>query len=204
MDIRQRIGIDAGNKLPAEAAIAWARDNDVAYIDCRIDLPPNALESFDEARCAPIREACAAAGIHLGLHTLSAVNIAEVSPFLRDAADDYLRAYIDADIPVSLGTDAPVVPYDPWWVLHHFTTRGTISAGVTGPDQAVGREEALRAMTAGYAWLTFAEHERGTLAPGMLADLIVIAEPYLDCPDPCLETMEVDLTVLGGTVVWEH
>jgi predicted amidohydrolase YtcJ len=115
-----------------------------------------------------------------------------------------LRAYIDADIPISLGTDAPVVPYDPWWVLHHFTTRGTISAGVTGPDQAVGREEALRAMTAGYAWLTFAEHERGTLAPGMLADLIVTAEPYLDCPDPCLETMEVDLTVLGGTVVWEH
>jgi predicted amidohydrolase YtcJ len=38
----------------------------------------------------------------------------------------------------------------------------------------------------------------------MLADLIVTAEPYLDCPDPCLETMEVDLTVLGGTVVWEQ
>jgi sugar phosphate isomerase/epimerase len=33
--------------------------------------------------------------LHLGLHTLSAVNIAEISPFLRDAADQYLRAYID-------------------------------------------------------------------------------------------------------------
>ncbi len=115
-----------------------------------------------------------------------------------------LRSYLDADIPVSLGTDSPVVPYDPWWVLHHFTTRGTISAGVTGADQAVSRSEALRAMTVGYAWLTFSEHERGTLAPGMLADLIVTAEPYLECPDPCLETMQIDLTVLGGEVIFER
>jgi predicted amidohydrolase YtcJ len=115
-----------------------------------------------------------------------------------------LRAYLDAEVPVSLGTDAPVVPYDPWWVLHHFTTRGTISAGVTGVDQAVDRLEALRAMTAGYAWLTFSERERGTLGPGMLADLIVTAEPYLTCQDPCLETMEVDLTLLGGQVIFER
>jgi predicted amidohydrolase YtcJ len=115
-----------------------------------------------------------------------------------------LRSYLEAGIPVSLGTDSPVVPYDPWWVLHHFTTRGTISAGVTGPDQAVSRSEALRAMTVGYAWLAFAEHERGTLAPGMLADLIVTAEPYLECPDPCLETMQIDLTVLGGEVIFER
>ncbi|MDD9913497.1 MAG: sugar phosphate isomerase/epimerase [Rhodospirillaceae bacterium] len=96
MDIRSRIGVDIGEKLSVEEAVRWAAENEVRYIDCRIDLPPNALESFDEARCAPIREACAANDIHLGLHTLSAVNIAEVSPFLRDAADAYLTAYIDA------------------------------------------------------------------------------------------------------------
>ena len=115
-----------------------------------------------------------------------------------------LRAYLDAGIPVSLGTDSPVVPYDPWWVLHHFTTRGTISAGVVGPDQAVTREEALRAATEAYAFLTWSEEDRGTLAPGNLADLIVTAESYLDCEDPCLETMEVDLTVVGGRIVWER
>jgi hypothetical protein len=115
-----------------------------------------------------------------------------------------LRAYLDAGVPVSLGTDAPVVPYDPWWVLHHFTTRGTISAGVVGEDQRVSREEALRAATAGYAHLVFDEDERGTLESGRLADLVVIADSYLECPDPCLETMEVDLTVVGGRVVWER
>lgn len=95
MNIRDRIGVDVGERLPAEHAVQWAIDNEVAYIDCRIDLEPNALESFDESRCAPIRETCAANGIHLGLHTLSAVNIAEVSAFVRDAVDAYLRGYVD-------------------------------------------------------------------------------------------------------------
>lgn len=115
-----------------------------------------------------------------------------------------LRAYLDAGIPISLGTDSPVVPYDPWWVLHHFTTRSTISAGVVGEDQRVSREEALRAATAGYAYLTFSEHERGTLEVGKWADLVVTAEDYLRCLDPCLETMQVDLTVVAGRIVWER
>jgi predicted amidohydrolase YtcJ len=115
-----------------------------------------------------------------------------------------LRAYLDAELSVSLGTDSPVVPYDPWWVLHHFTTRGTISAGVVGSDQRVTRLEALEAATKGYAYLTFSEDQLGTLEVGKLADLAVTAENYLTCPDPCLETMLVDLTVVGGRVVWER
>ena len=114
MNLRDRIGIDVGQKLSVEDAVAWAGDNDVSYIDCQIDVAPNALKSFDEARCAPIREAAAAQGLHLGLHTLSAVNIAEFSPYLSEAVDAYLRAYIDASL--RLGAE--------WIVVHagfHFT-----------------------------------------------------------------------------------
>lgn len=96
MHIKQRIGVDVGRKLSVEDAVQWAIDSDVRYIDSQVDLKPNALETFDETRCAPIREKCAANGIHLGLHTLSAVNIAEVSPFVRDAVDAYLKGYVDA------------------------------------------------------------------------------------------------------------
>ncbi|WP_420438522.1 amidohydrolase [Candidatus Palauibacter sp.] len=115
-----------------------------------------------------------------------------------------VRAYLDAGIPVSLGTDSPVIPWDPWWMLHHFTTRGTISAGVLDPAQAITREEALRAVTSGYAHLTFEEEEKGTLEVGMAADLVVTAEHVLECEDPCLESMEVDLTVVDGWVVYER
>ncbi|MYH10222.1 MAG: amidohydrolase [Gemmatimonadales bacterium] len=115
-----------------------------------------------------------------------------------------VRAYLDAGIPVSLGTDSPVVPWDPWWMLHHFTTRGTISAGVLDPSQRITREEALEAVTRSYAHLTFEEEEKGTLEVGMVADLVVTADHVLECEDPCLESMQVDLTVVGGRVVYER
>jgi sugar phosphate isomerase/epimerase len=96
--LKQRIGVDIGCKLSVEDGIRWAADNGVRFIDCEIDIEPNALESFDEARADSIREMCNALDVQLGLHTLSAVNIAEFSPFVRDAVDDYLRAYIDAAV----------------------------------------------------------------------------------------------------------
>ena len=89
-------------------------------------------------------------------------------------------------------------------MLHHFTTRATISAGLVGVDQRVTREEALRSATQGYAYLTFSEERRGTIEVGKLADLVVTSEDYLTCQDPCLETMLVDMTVVGGRVVWDR
>lgn len=95
MALRDRIGVDLGRRLPLEDGIEWAAQNEVRYIDAQVDVAPNAMERFDDATCAKIRKACADRGVHLGLHTLSAVNIAEVSPFLRDATDAYLRGYMD-------------------------------------------------------------------------------------------------------------
>ncbi|MYC99976.1 MAG: amidohydrolase [Gammaproteobacteria bacterium] len=135
---------------------------------------------------------------------VAAPSLVEYWGAVRAAWTTPVRAYLDAGIPVSLGSDSPVVPWDPWSVLHHFTTRGTISAGVHGASQRITREEALRAMTQGYAHLTFEEADKGTLEVGRLADLVVTAEHYLDCADPCLETMQIDMTVVGGTVVYER
>ncbi len=115
MIIRDRIGIDIGRKLSVEDAVRWAVDNDVTYIDCQIDVAPNALQSFDDFRAAPIRDACTEGGVHLGLHTLSAVNIAEFAPFVSDAVDAYLKSYVDAS--GRLGAE--------WIVVHagyHFTS----------------------------------------------------------------------------------
>lgn len=93
MDLKDRIGIDLGKKMRLEDGIAWAGKNGVKYIDAELD---HELLSFNtEERAGPIREALARHGVHLGLHTLSAVNIAETSPFVSDAVDQYLRTYID-------------------------------------------------------------------------------------------------------------
>jgi sugar phosphate isomerase/epimerase len=92
---KDRIGIDLGRSIALEDGIAWAARHGVSYFDAQTDIAPNAMESFDANSCARIAAACERHGLHLGLHTLSAVNVAEISPFLREAADQYLRAYID-------------------------------------------------------------------------------------------------------------
>ena len=114
-----------------------------------------------------------------------------------------LRAYLDAEIPVSLGSDSPVVPYPPLGVLYHFITRDTISAGVMGEDQRLTREEALRAMSLGYAHLTFGDEHQGSIEPGKLADLVVLSEDILDCSPERIRDMEVAMTILGGKIVYQ-
>ena len=63
MDIRDRIGIDFSRRLAMEDALKWSIEHGIRYMDCNIDLAPNPLESFDDARCAPIRDGCRQAGI---------------------------------------------------------------------------------------------------------------------------------------------
>jgi sugar phosphate isomerase/epimerase len=115
MNLRERIGIDFGGKTRIEDALAWAAANDVRYADVCVDNAPNALETFDDARIREVRALLERHGIRLGLHTLSAVNVAETSPFLRDAVDRYLRAYVDLAQRLEAG----------WIVVHagyHFTS----------------------------------------------------------------------------------
>jgi sugar phosphate isomerase/epimerase len=113
MALYERIGIDLGRKLSTEDGIAWAASHDVRHIDSQIDLAPNALPTMLE-RAPAIRNAHESQGINLALHTLSAVNIAEISPFMSDAVNQYLKTYIDV----------AAVAGATWIVVHggyHFT-----------------------------------------------------------------------------------
>ncbi len=119
----------------------------------------------------------------------------------RAALTTPVGLYAAEGIPVSLGTDSPVIPHNPFHVLYHFATRGTLSAGVMGAEHAVTREEALLLMTAGYAYQVFAEAERGTLAPGMAADLAVLSGDYRTVADDDIGDLASVLTVVNGRIV---
>jgi sugar phosphate isomerase/epimerase len=95
MTLRDRIGIDLGRNIRLEEGIALAAAHGVRFIDIQLDTGDNAFDRFDVARCAAVRSACEQHGIALGLHTASAVNVAEYAPVVADAVDDYLRRYID-------------------------------------------------------------------------------------------------------------
>ena len=107
-----------------------------------------------------------------------------------------LRSFLDSGVAVALGTDWYVEPLDPRTVLHASVLRDA-------PDQRIGLEEALDLYTRGSARAERAEHEKGTLAPGMLADVVVLGQDVLEDPASVLDA-PVDMTITGGRVVFER
>jgi len=122
----------------------------------------------------------------------------------RAALTTPVRMYLDAGLPVSSGTDAPVVPYPPLWTLYHFVTRDTIAGGVLGPDQRITRQEALRIATMGNAWLMQEEADKGSIESGKLADLVVLSDDPLTAPEPRVRDATVLLTIVGGKIVHDR
>jgi len=115
MNLHDRIGVDIGRKLPLEDAVAWAAAHDVRFVDVQLDTGANALGTIDAPRAAALRALCERHGVHLGLHTSSAVNVAEYAPYVGDAVEQYLTAYVDAACLLGAG----------WIVMHagfHFTS----------------------------------------------------------------------------------
>ncbi len=115
-----------------------------------------------------------------------------------------VKMYLDAGLPVSSGTDAPVVPYPPLWTIYHFATRDTITGGVLGADQRISRQQALRMATINNAWLMMEEQTKGSIEPGKLADLVVLSEDPLTCPEPRLRDAQVLMTMVGGQIVYDR
>ena len=115
-----------------------------------------------------------------------------------------VKAYLDAGIPVSGGTDSAVVPYPPLWVIYHFVTRDTITGGVLGSDQKISREDALRLITRNHWYLTFEENTKGMIAPGRYADMVVLGEDIMTVAPKRIEQMNVLMTMVGGKIVYRH
>jgi predicted amidohydrolase YtcJ len=105
------------------------------------------------------------------------------------------------------GTDAPVEDLSPIRNFHASVTRQDAEGRPPGgfdPDQKLTRGEALRTMTLDAAYGSFAERERGSLEPGKLADLVVLSQDVLAVPDDALLRTRVELTVVGGRVLYER
>ena len=114
MSLRDRIGIDLSRDVRIEDGIEWAAKNNVKFLDIQLDTDANAITSFDSRRLAAVRAAREKHGIHIGLHTASAVNVAEYAPHASGGVDEYLKAYVD--VYGLLGAE--------WIVVHagfHFT-----------------------------------------------------------------------------------
>jgi predicted amidohydrolase YtcJ len=105
------------------------------------------------------------------------------------------------------GSDWPVVELDPRLEINMAVTRRT-AAGLPKegwlPDQAIGLESAIENITSAGAYASFEEAKKGRLAPGLLADIVLLStDVFAQPPERFLDAV-VTATILGGKVVYER
>lgn len=106
---------------------------------------------------------------------------------------------------VGNGTDVPVEDIDPLASYHCTVTRqvpGTDTSFTA--EEALDRRRALASYTYNNAYAAFTEDEKGTLAPGKLADIAVLSKNILEVPTDSIRDAEVTHTILGGEVAYER
>lgn len=105
---------------------------------------------------------------------------------------------------VALGSDWPVVPYDPMLALNSAVNRQTKEGHPPGgwlPSEKLSLPDALSAYGHGSAYAAFADERRGTLTIGAQADLVVLDRDILEHGPSSIIGTGVALTVVGGQVV---
>lgn len=114
-----------------------------------------------------------------------------------------VKDYLQAGLLVAGGTDAPVIPVDPFYVLYHFMSRDTITGGVYGSDQKIAsRPLLLELITSHYAQLIGETATRGSIEPGKLADFAVLSADLMTAPPATIRDMKALATFVGGREVY--
>ena len=114
-----------------------------------------------------------------------------------------LRSLLEAGMVLPGSSDRPVVAGAPLLGIHDMVNRQTSSGEPFNPGEAITAGQALRAWTWGSAYASRQEHVKGSIAPGMLADLVVLSEdPTAVSPDR-IAGLEVLATITGGIPRYE-
>lgn len=117
------------------------------------------------------------------------------------------RSLLDAGAVLAFGSDWAVAPIEPLMGIYAAATRRTLDGAHPDgwvPEQKISVAEAVRAYTAGSAYAERREAVKGTLEPGKLADLVVLSADIFAIDPVAIADTRVDLTMLGGKVVYRR
>lgn len=117
--------------------------------------------------------------------------IASLQPYVITTTEGF-RALADKGVHLALGSDWPAAPLNPMLALHAATT------------QRITATEALSAYTSGSAFAEFQESEKGTIARGQLADMVILSDDILSIPPAQIRTVRVLTTIVGGKIVYQR
>ncbi|WP_254699047.1 amidohydrolase [Rhodococcus sp. SGAir0479] len=112
-----------------------------------------------------------------------------------------LASITRADLRFALHCDSPVTPVDPLFTVHTAVNRVTRGGAVLGADQRIDALTAVSGYTSSAARLGAEERAKGTIAPGLFADFVVLDADPVTCDATHIKDITVLATVVGDRVV---
>ncbi len=109
------------------------------------------------------------------------------------------RSYLDAGIKVAGGSDFPPGPFAPLMGIQGMVTRTGWNGETWGANQRIREDDALRVYTWNGAYNSHEEHLKGSIAPGKLADFVVLADDLHARP---IKDIQIVRTVVGGRTTY--
>ena len=116
------------------------------------------------------------------------------------------RTFLNHGVRLALGTDWNVAPLDPMLTLYGAVTRATLDGKNPNgwfPEQKLTIKEAIEAYTMGSAYAEFQEHEKGSITPGKLADMVLLSDDVLAIDPVKIRDVKVLKTWVGGKLVYD-
>ncbi len=114
-----------------------------------------------------------------------------------------IKSPMEKGVIVAGSSDAPVAPVNPLVGIYAAVTRRAESGQLLLPEEKISVEQALALYTVNAAYASFEEKIKGSLTPGRLADMVVLNKDPVQIPPEEIKDIKVDMTIIGGEVVWE-
>jgi len=159
------------------------------------------LSGKDIPRFGQLHVIAAMQGIHC---TSDASFVPTKIGMLRAQEGAYVwRKLINSGATICNGTDAPVEDVNPIKCFYASVTRKTSGGVEFFPDQKMTRIEALKSYTINGAYASFEENIKGSIKIGKLADLVVLSNDLLKCPEDQIQSTTVLYTIVGGKILYK-
>ena len=114
------------------------------------------------------------------------------------------RSFLDYGVAVAGSSDYPCGPYQPLLALQSCVTRTGYDGAPLGLSQRITPREALALYTTSAAYASGEDGVKGRLAPGYLADFVVLDDDPLTVDPRALGSLGVRATYVGGVKVWDR
>ncbi len=114
-----------------------------------------------------------------------------------------IKSLLGSGLVVGGSSDSPVVGNNPLVGMYAAVTRRARSEQSVLLEEGISAHQALSLYTINAAYASFEESRKGSVTAGKLADMLVLSADPTRCPTEQIKDIRVEMTIIGGRVVWE-